>query len=68
MNGELLQALNYLCNKGLTIHRKTSTRGPQHPRNLDPPLPACYLPAEAFLFWHLTGEEVVEGRSFPEVT
>src|SRR5579872_727079 len=31
--------------------------GAQHPRNLDPPLPACYLPAEAFLFWHLTGEK-----------
>jgi len=28
-------------------------KGP-HPRNLDPPLPPCYLPTEAFLFWHLT--------------
>src|SRR5271165_6649723 len=34
---------------------KTRLRGALHPRNLDPPLPACYLPAEAFLFWHLTG-------------
>src|SRR5579863_6049554 len=33
---------------------KLRPRGAQHPRNLDPPLPACYLPAEAFLFWHLT--------------
>ena len=31
-------------------------QGAQHPRNLDPPLPPCYLPFEAFLFWHLTGE------------
>jgi hypothetical protein len=33
---------------------KSVLQGAQHPRNLDPPLPACYLPAEAFLFWHLT--------------
>jgi hypothetical protein len=59
MNGELLQAANYLCNKGLTIRQKTSAHpGAYHPRNLDPPLPACYLPAEAFPFWHLTGEGV----------
>ena len=48
-------------------------QGAQHPRNLDPPLPACYLPAEAFLFLafgffsHLTREGDAL-RSSPEVT
>src|SRR5580658_5664228 len=35
---------------------KLTPRGAQHPRNLDPPLLACYLPAEAFIFWHLNRE------------
>jgi len=60
-DGELLQGLNYLCNNGLIIGVRKSEknaknfrpRGAQHPRNLDPPLPSCYLPAEGFVFWHL---------------
>src|SRR4029077_13090830 len=39
---------------------KLLPRGPHHPRNLDPALPACYLAAEAFLFWHLTGERIAK--------
>jgi hypothetical protein len=30
------------------LAEKLPLQGAQHPRNLDPPLPACYLPAEAF--------------------
>src|SRR5271163_3729216 len=41
---------------------KPVLQGAQHPRNLDPPLPACYLPAEAFLFWHLTSCGMGGGR------
>src|SRR5262249_54305972 len=53
MNGELLQAVKYLCNMDSRFTRKTSTRaeltwGSQHPRNLDPPLPPCYFPFEPF--------------------
>jgi len=44
-NGELLQGLNYLCNKGLRFQEKNRSAADQHPRNLDPPLPPCYLPA-----------------------
>jgi len=53
-DGRLLQGLNYLCNNGFTVisekPEKLLLQGAQHPRNLDPPLPSCYLPAEAFSF------------------
>ena len=56
-DGELLQGLNYLCNNGLSQEPKTCaplwSKGAQHPRNLDPPLPACYLATGAFPIWHL---------------
>ena len=64
MNGELLQGINYLCNKGLREMGKIVRGGVAHPRNLDPSYPACYLPAEAFLFWHLTGEGVAKSGLF----
>ena len=37
-----------------TRREKSLPQEGPHPRNLDPPLPPCYLPTEAFLFWHLT--------------
>jgi hypothetical protein len=50
-DGALLQGPNYLCNNGLMLLEKNlCSKGAQHPRNLDPPYPACYLPAEAFSF------------------
>ena len=50
-DGELLQGLNYLCNNGLMqLEKNLRSKGVQHPRNLDPPHTACYLPAEAFSF------------------
>jgi hypothetical protein len=30
--------------------KNLNSNGAQHPRNLDPPFTACYLPAEAFSF------------------
>jgi len=51
--------------QGIIIPCKNfSPRVPYHPRNLDPPLPACYLPAEAFLFWHLNGGRERQGNLF----
>jgi len=68
MNGELLQGLNWLCNKGLSEEGKTViSEGAQHPRNLDPPLLPCYFPAESLLFQgYDKGDDA--WRPFPEVT
>src|SRR3954468_10346826 len=49
--------------QGIGNHSKKKLCSPQHPRNLDPPLLTCYLPAEAFPFWHLTMGRDAE-RSF----
>ena len=68
MNGELLQGINYLCNKGLRNKSKIMLRGSQHPRNLDPPHPACYLPAEAFVFLVFNYGEGGLAHPSPEVT
>ena len=43
-------------------------RGSQHPRNLDPPPPACYLPAEAFVFLVFNYGEGGLAHPSPEVT
>jgi hypothetical protein len=37
MNGELLQAANYLCNKGLTFLEKLRPGHGHQPLDLDPP-------------------------------
>jgi hypothetical protein len=67
------QRITSLREKKREKREKPCSKGAQHPRNLDPPLPTCYLPAEAFsflafgFFSHLTREGDAL-RCSPEVT
>ena len=53
-NGELLQGLNYLCNKGLSLKGKNCSGVPDTLVTLTHPYPLVTFRLDAFLFWHLS--------------
>ena len=67
-NGELLQGLNYLCNKGLTFGGKNCSGVPNTLVTLTHPYPLVTFRFDAFLFWHLTRGQEPEADPSPEVT